>query len=148
MARLAIFQILEAVAEAKKTEDKIALLRQNDNGALRIVLKYALDPAIEWDLPPTDPPYTPCPFPAQELRLLSETRRLYLFIKGGNPNLTKMKRESLYIELLESVHPKDAEILNSAKTKKLPYKGITLKLIKQAFPDLIEEPAENESAGA
>lgn len=148
MARLGIFQILEKVAEAKKADEKIITLRQNDNGALRTLLKYAFDPNIEWDLPPTDPPYKPCPYPGQELRLMSEVRRLYLFVKGGNPNLTKMKREALYIELLESIDPKDAEILNAAKNKKLPYKGINLKLIKEAFPDLIEESKPNENAAS
>lgn len=144
MARLGIFQILNKVAEAAKAEDKIQILRENDSGALRTILKYALDPSIEWDLPPTDPPFKPCPYPAQELRLLSEVRRLYLFIKGGNPNLTKMKREALYIELLESIHPEDAMVLNCAKNKKLPHKTITAKIVKQTFPDLIEEKARNE----
>lgn len=142
--RLGIFQILEKVAAEKKNEDKVRVLREHDNGALRTVLKYAFDPAIEWDLPPTDPPYKPCEYPAQELRLMSETRRLYLFVKGGNPNLTKHKREALYIELLESIHPQDALVLNCAKNKKLPYKGINIKLIKEAFPDLIEEKTQNE----
>lgn len=143
--RLAIFQVLELVSKAKATKDKVTLLQQHDSVPLRTVLKYALDPAIEWDLPDTDPPYTPCPHPGQETRLISEARRLYLFIKGGNPNLSTIKRESLYIELLESIHPEDAVLLNAMKNKKLPYKGITLKTVNEAFPGLIEETKqENE----
>ena len=81
------------------------------------------------------------------MRLMSEARRLYLFIRGGNPNLTKIKREALYIELLESIHPEDAKLLISIKDKKIPYKGITLKIIKEAFPILIEDifPDEKQS---
>ena len=141
--RLGIFQILEQAAEQKSAADKIAILQQHQGAALYTILKYAYDPSIVWDLPEGKPPYKPCPFPAQEMRLFAEIRRLYLFIKGGNPNLTKLRRESLFIELLESVHPSDAEILVCIKDKKLPYKGITAKLVKEAFPGLIEEVPAN-----
>ena len=141
--RLGIFQVLEQASQLKSAEEKIQFLRNNNGPALQTVLRYALDPPIVWDLPAGDPPYKPCPYPAQEMRLMSETRRLYLFIKGGNPNLTKIKREALYIELLESVHPEDAKLLNSIKSKKIPYKGITAKLVKEAFPGLIAESVAN-----
>jgi len=145
--RLGIFQILEKAAGQKASADKIAVLHANAGPALYTILKYAYDPNIVWDLPEGIPPYKPCPFPAQEMRLMSEIRRLYLFIKGGNPNLTKLRRETLFIELLESVHPDDALVLISIKDKKLPYKGLTVKLIKEAFPGLIEElPANDEKA--
>lgn len=143
--KLGIFEVLKKTSEIKSVSEKILFLRQNDNGALRQLVKYALDPNIAWDLPNTDPPYKPCPYPGQEMRLMSEVRRLYLFIKGGNPNLTKLKRESLYIELLESVHPEDAILLNSCKNKKLPYKGLTAKLFNEAFPGLIEEKVGSEA---
>jgi hypothetical protein len=143
--RLGIFQVLEQASKLKGTEDKVLFLRANNSPALQTILKYALDPSIVWDLPTGAPPYKPCPYPAQEMRLMAETRRLYLFIKGGNPNLTKLKRESLYIELLESVHPEDANLLVAIKDKKIPYKGITNKLVKEAFPGLIAEPVTNEA---
>lgn len=137
--RLAIFQVIQQASEQSGTQSKVDFLRQHDSNPLRMVLKYALDPNIEWDLPDSDPPYKPCDYPGQETRLISEARRLYLFLKGGNPNLNKIKREALYIELLESIHPEDAKLLNAAKNKKIPYKGITAKLVNEAFPGLIEE---------
>lgn len=143
--RLGIFQVLEQASALKSTEEKINFLRANNSPALLLILKYALDPTIVWDLPEGAPPYKPCPYPAQEMRLMAESRRLYLFIKGGNPNLTKLKRESLYIELLESIHPDDAVLLNAAKDKKIPYKGITSKLVKETFPGLIVEQTVNET---
>jgi len=142
--RLGIFQILEQASSTKGTEEKINVLRQNASPALQQVLKYAFDPTIVWDLPEGAPPYKPCVYPAQEMRLFAEARRLYLFLKGGNPNLTKLKREALYIELLESIHPEDAKLLVEIKDKKIPYKGITLKLVKEAFPGLIEELKADE----
>lgn len=142
--RLGIFQILEETSKLKGNEEKINFLRTNSSPALQQILKYALDPSIVWDLPEGAPPFNPCIYPAQEMRLFAETRRLYLFLKGGNPNLTKLKREALYIELLESIHPEDAKLLVSIKDKKIPYKGINAKLIKEAFPGLIEELVPNE----
>lgn len=142
--RLGIFQILEKAAAFKNVEERIEVLHQNDSTALRTILKYAYDPQIVWDLPEGAPPYKPCPYPAQEMRLMSEIRRLYLFAKGGNPNLSKLRREALFIELLESIHPEDAKLLISIKDKKLPYKSLTAKVIKEAFPGLIEE--QNEEA--
>ena len=137
--RLALYQVLQTAAEQSGTQAKIDVLRQHDSHPLRMILKYALDPNIVWDLPEGDPPYKPCPHPGQDTRLISEARRLYLFLVGGNPNLKKIRREALYIELLESVHPEDAKLLNAAKSKKIPYKGITAKLVNEAFPGLIEE---------
>ena len=142
--RLGIFQVLEHASQLKSTEDKINFLRTNGSPALHQILKYAFDPSIVWDLPKGAPPYTPCIYPAQEMRLFAEARRLYLFLKGGNPNLSKLKREALYIEFLESIHPEDAKLLVDVKDKKIPYKGITAKLVKEAFPGLIEEQALNE----
>lgn len=145
--RLGIFQILEKAAEPKAVADRIAILHENNSGALQTILKYAFDPSIVWDLPEGSPPYKPCPFPAQEMRLFAEVRRLYLFIKGGNPNLSKLRRETLFIELLESIHPEDAKVLVSIKDKKLPYKTLNAKIIKEAFPGLIEELQVNEKTG-
>jgi len=137
--RLALFQVLQQTSEQSGAAAKVEFLRQHEGAPLKVLLKYALDPNIEWDLPDSEPPYKPCPYPGQETRLISEARRLYLFIKGGNPNLNKIKREALYIELLESIHPEDAKLLIAVKNKKIPYKGITIKLVNEAFPGLIEE---------
>lgn len=137
--KLGIAEILDKVSKASTKEEKIDLLRKNDSSAIRTVLKYALDPEIKWALPKGDPPYKVCQYLDQENMLYSEARRLYLFIEGGNPNLNKVKRETLFINLLESIAPADAKLLCSAKEKKIPYKGITIKLINEAYPGLINE---------
>jgi hypothetical protein len=61
---------------------------------------------------------------------------MYLFIEGGNPNLTKLKREMLFIQLLEGVHKDDANLLCHIKDKKLPFKTINNDIVKKAFPNL------------
>lgn len=139
MARkLPISVIIETAASFKKIEERVEFLRKHDSTALQTVLKYGLDPKIKWALPEGAPPYKKCEALDIEGMLYSEARRLYLFVEGGNQNLTKLKREMLYINMLESLHPKDAEILIAAKDKKLP-KGITIKVVNLAFPRLIED---------
>jgi len=88
-------------------------------------------------LPEGAPPYKPCEFLDQEGRLYTEARKLYLFIEGGNPNLNKVKREMLFIQLIESLDQRDAELLIAIKDKMLPYKNITEKIVRAAFPDLL-----------
>jgi hypothetical protein len=135
--RLGIAEVLNKVSEQKTKEKKIEVFRKNDSSALRTVLKYALDPAVKWALPPGTPPYKPAPYLDQQSMLYSEARRLYLFIEGGNPGLTPFKRESLFIGLIESIDPEDAKLLLAAKDKKLPVKGVTVAIVNEAFPGLI-----------
>ena len=69
--------------------------------------------------------------------LYQEARRLYLFLEGGNDNLTALRREQLFISFIESIDKEDAKLMLAAKDKKIPYKGITAKLVNTAFPGLI-----------
>lgn len=137
--KLGIAEILENASKLTKKQDKLDYLRNNYNPALGTILKYTFDPDIIWDLPPGEPPYKPSDYPDAHGMLYTEVRRLYLFVKGGNPNLTQLKRETLYIGLLESVHPSDAKLLVSIKDKKLPYKGLTENLIREAYPGLLTD---------
>lgn len=135
--RLGIAEVLKKVSEQKTKEEKIEMFRKNDSSAIRTILKYALDPTIKWALPPGTPPYKPAPYLDQQSMLYQEARRLYLFIEGGNPGLTPMKRETLFIGLIESIDPEDAKVVLAAKDKKLPVKGITAAIVNEAFPGLI-----------
>lgn len=134
--RKSIAWILNFTSKLPNSEEKIKCLRQNDNSAIRTVLKYCYDPAIEWVLPEGEPPYTPCEFPHQENMLYQEARRLYLFIKGGNNNLKPLKRETMFLDILQSVDPEDAKLLLSIKDKKMPYPGLDKTVVLAAFPNL------------
>lgn len=142
--RLGIAEILIKASKLTKNQEKIDFLRQHYSAPLGTVIKYALDPNIEFDLPEGAPPYKKNDLTGQETRLYSEVRKLYLFLKGCPKNLNKIKREALFIEMLENVDPNDAELLIAMKDKKLPYKGFTPKFIKEALPGLLEEKAVNE----
>ena len=137
--KLGIAEILEKVSKLKKKEERIEELRKHgDNRAMLQILQYALDPRIKWLLPEGVPPFKKNEYIDQESNLYTEVRRLYLFIEGGNPNLTTLKREMLFIGLLETIAPADAMLLCAAKDKKLPYKTITADIVNEAFPGLLE----------
>lgn len=140
--KLGIAEILKKAAAQPSRAEKIEFLQKHDVPAIRTLVKYALDPSIKWDLPEGKPPYKPTPYLDQENMLYSEMRRLYLFIEGGNPNLSKFKKETLFIQLLESITPDDAELLCAVKDKKIPYKGLTTKIFQEAYPGLIDEQVE------
>jgi hypothetical protein len=69
--------------------------------------------------------------------LRAQTKNFYHFVKGGNPGLSGMRRESMYINLLQSVHPLEAEILILVKDGNLEdsYK-ISKDLVSEAYSDI------------
>ena len=70
--------------------------------------------------------------------LRKEWTKLYNFVKGGNDQLNSLRRETMFIQILEGLHPLDAEILCLVKDKKLydKYK-ITKENVAEAYPDIV-----------
>jgi len=142
-----LYQILSDISELKSNKEKIEALRTNRFAeAFKCIFHYTYHSQVKWLLPEGKPPYKPCDLVDAEGRLLSELRKLYLFIEGGNPNLNQTRREFLFIQMLESIEPKDAELLVAMKDRKLPFKSINKKLVMQAFPDLALGPQEETEA--
>ena len=56
-----------------------------------------------------------------------------------NDELQDLKRESMWIELLESIPPKEAEMIDLVKDKKNPFKRITRELVDEAFPEVLSD---------
>lgn len=135
-----VYEILEKVSKIARNQDKINALRENDCFALRVVLQGAFDPAVQWLLPPGKPPYKVSELVDQQNVLYREARKITYFVKGFADDLPQVRRESMFIEFLESLDPKDADLICSIKEKKLPFKNITQAIVKEAFPDLIPEP--------
>ena len=133
--RLSIAEIVNKAPELKTEKERVEWLQKHDNPALRTVLKYTYDPTIEFLIPDTPPPWKKNDYIGVEGMLYSEARRLKIFIKGGGyDNLNKVKREQLFISLLEDVDNADAELLCKMITKK-PFKGITKSVAMAAFPE-------------
>ena len=136
--RLSISEILEKVSEFKKKGDKIEWLRSNDTGPLRSILRLTYDKEnVEFLLPSTPPPWKKNAHVGTEGMLYKETRRLRIFVKGGGyDNLNQVKRESLFISLLEDVDNNDADLLANHVISQKPIKGLTEKTLIEAFPDI------------
>jgi hypothetical protein len=67
-----------------------------------------------------------------------EFKHFYHFIKGGNDAINSIRRESMFINILEGLHPLEAEILILVKDKKLDTKyKITKEIVSQAYPSII-----------
>jgi len=130
-------EILDKVAKAKTKDKKVGLLREHNSPSLRMILKASFDPSIKWQLPEGDVPYTTndAPEGTEHTILASEAKKLYHYIVGGNPQLAQNKREMMFVQLLEGLHPDEADLLVSAKDKSLhrKYKGLSLNVVKTAF---------------
>ena len=123
--------IPEILAEINKDPKKI--FDYKDDAAMDLVFKYAFHPNGKMLLPEGDPPYRPDPAPIgmSPAILTQELRRFYVFCKK---DLKPVKREQLFISLLESIHPTEAEVVIAIKDQALhkKYKKITRKLVEQA----------------
>ena len=130
-------EILTKINNAKDKPKKIEVLRQYDTPGMRMILKGAFDPKIEWDLPEGTPPYIANEAPAgtEHTFLEVEAKRLYNFAKGGNDQLNKIRKETLFIQMLEGLHASEAKVLIDVKNKSLnkTYKGLTSEMVKEAF---------------
>ena len=135
--KLGIAEVLKMVSEAKTNDKKIELLRKHDCVPIRVVLKCALDPEIEWLLPKGKVPYTPCELPDLEGVLYSDIRKLLIFTRSGEyDNLARNRREMLFIEFMEGLAPLDAMLIEQVKDKTLPW-DISPQIISEAYPGLL-----------
>ena len=132
-----VSEIFTKINNAKDKPKKIEVLKQYDSAAIRQLLKGAFDPNIEWDLPPGVPPFmeNDAPIGTEHTSLENETKRLWHFVKGADPKLNKLRKETLFIQILEGLHKDEAQVLIDVKNKSLnkTYKGLTAEMVKEAF---------------
>lgn len=133
------FEILEKISKAETKAEKIKLLQeQNNNWALKDLLRGTFDDAVQWLLPTGPVPYTPAEASSHPSNWTQHNSKLAYFVKGGRgEKMSTIKREKMFLDILESVHPRDAELLAGMINKKLPIKGVTKSLVKEAYPNFI-----------
>lgn len=138
--RLLISEVLRKVSNAKTKEEKAKLLNKHNSQALRSLLIWNFDESVISMLPEGEVPYTPndAPVGTDHTRLEQEYRGLYRFVKGGADKLPNLKRESMFVQLLEGLSAEEAELLVLVKDKKLTskYKRITRSTVAEAFPNI------------
>ena len=102
-------------------------------------LIWNFDPTAISVLPEGHVPYkeNEVPVGTDHTSLRREWKNLYHFVKGGNDRLSAIRRETMFIQLLEGLHPEEAKIICLVKDKNLEseYK-ITYDMVVQAYPDI------------
>ncbi len=138
MAKLIHEVIVEAGKKRSKAE-KVECLKQNESWALKDILRGTYDDAVQWLVPEGAPPYTPNKEESTPSNLIRQnTQFKYLVDSRDARNVLKAKRENIYIRLLESIHPLDAEIVINMVSKK-SIKGISKSVVQEAYPGLIQK---------
>ena len=139
---LSIAEILKLVNDATSRQARVDLLKFYNCKPLRSILKGTFDPKIEFALPKTRPPFRAddAPEGITPSTLYRETRKFqYLTV---NSNVNQMKREQIFITILESVHATEAELVLQMIEKKSQINGLTPRLVLEAIPELFEMPPE------
>ena len=134
-----VHEVLELVDSQRTKAKKIQILQEYADDALKAILIWNFDPTAISVLPEGPVPYkeNEVPVGTDHTSLRREWKNLYHFLKGGNDTLSTMRRETMFIQLLEGLHPEEAKIICLVKDKDLEsrYK-ITYDMVQQAYPDI------------
>ena len=137
-----IYEILDEFSSKKTKQERIQVLRDNASYHFLTVLKYTFDPSIQFYVNKFPDRYIkPDTFPGLRYAgIESEIRRTYLFIKGNETadKLTTEKREQLLLQLIEAFEPREAEVFINMMKKNLKVPFLTLTLVQEAFPTLLQ----------
>ena len=132
-------EILQKVSSAKTKAEKVDILQEYNNDGLRAVLIINFDESLKFLLPEGEVPFTANDAPAgtDHTRLDHEYRGLYRYFKGGDSSIKSMKREQLFVQLLEGLYKDEAEMLVLACNKDLQSKyRVTKQAVSEAFPSI------------
>ena len=145
-----ISEVLTKAGELKTKKEKITYLRANNSLPLRAILKGSFDSSVEFNLPKGEPPYRKdgAPKGFEPSNLYKVQRRFKYFSKGGQGDrMPQVRREKMFIDCLESLHPDEAQVLLDMKNQKLggKYSGITAKLVSEIWPTLLVKPLAGPS---
>ena len=130
-----ISEILQKAHNAKTKAEKVKILQENNSQALRSLFIWNFDESVQSVVPEGDVPYTPNDAPGPDLaetQLRFEYRKFKYFVTNEVPQL---KRETMWIELLEGIPAKEAELLDLVRKGENPFKNISKEIVKKAFPD-------------
>lgn len=160
-----VFEILELASKQRSNAKKVEVLKTYEHDSLKAVFIWNFDESVVSLLPPGEVPYGNADEQSvysgtlsdnlrkeayggesatgQDLdgrgrtSLRKEWQNLYHYIKGGNDSLTTIRREMMFINLLQGLHPKESEVLILTKDKNLTDKyKISFENVKEAYPDI------------
>ncbi len=160
-----VFEVLELASKQRTNAKKVEVLKTYEHDSLKAIFIWNFDETVISLLPDGEVPYGNVDDQSvysgtlsqnlsreavggesatgQDLdgrgktSLRREYQNLYHYIKGGNDSLTTIRREMMFINLLQGLHPKEAEVLIFTKDKKLTDKyKISFDNVKEAYPDI------------
>jgi hypothetical protein len=162
-----VFEILNVVTKQRSNAKKIEALKKFEHPCLKAIFIWNFDESLQSALPAGDVPYAAVDEMDSFKGTLSEKiadavekmgelgsnslgsqdqgrssirkeyTKFYNFVKGGNDGLSSLRRETMFINLLQGLHPLEAEIVVLTKDKKLDTKyKITKEIIAEAYPDI------------
>jgi hypothetical protein len=134
-----IHEILELASKQRSKAKKIEILQEYASDSLKSIFIWNFDETVISLLPQGDVPYkeNEVPVGTDHTSLRREYKNLYHFVKGGNDSLSGLRRETMFIQVLEGLHPEEAKILCLTKDKQLQSKyKITYDIVKEAYPDI------------
>ena len=158
------FEVFSVVSKQRSNAKKVEALQKFEHDSLKAIFIWNFDDSVISLLPPGEVPYssleeeqntsgtltTRINQQSDTMRhnqttnanqghttLRREWTKLYNFIKGGNDSLNGLRRETMFIQILQGLHPLDAEILCLVKDKKLQSKyRISRENVEEAYPDI------------
>jgi hypothetical protein len=137
VSKMNIPELLKHVSELP-AKDRAPALKAISNliPTLKTILLYTYHKNVKFELPEGVPPYRQMETPENmgHNRLPKEIRKFQYFLPNNGLNV--VRRERIFIDLLESLDPEEAKLVLMIKDKKITYKGITRKLVEEALPDL------------
>ena len=160
-----VFEILELASSQKTAAKKVEVLKKYEHDSLKSIFIWNFDSTVLSLIPEGEVPYGNADEQSVYSGTLSENlsreasggesatgqdlnargktslrreyQNLYHYVKGGNDSLSKIRREMMFINLLQGLHPKEAEVLIFTKDKRLTDKyKITFENVKEAYPDI------------
>ena len=134
-----IHEILELVNEQRTKAKKIEILKEYETDALKSIFIWNFDETVISMIPEGHVPYkeNEVPVGTDHTSLRREHTQLYHFVKGGNDKLSSLRRETMFIQMLEGLHPKEAEIICLVKDKQLQTKyKVTQEIVAAAYTDI------------
>ena len=158
------FEVFSVVSKQRSNAKKVEALQKFEHDSLKAIFIWNFDDSVISLLPPGEVPYSSLEEEQNTTGTLTtrinqqsdtmrhnqttnanqghttlrrEWTKLYNFIKGGNDSLNGLRRETMFIQILQGHHPLDAEILCLTKDKKLQSKyRISRENVEEAYPDI------------
>ena len=162
-----VFEILDVISKQRSNAKKVEALRKYEHPCLKAIFIWNFDESVISAIPPGDVPYAGLDeqhsFSGTVSEKISdavskmneigsnslgsqdqgrssirkEYQKFYNFVRGGNDGLSSLRRETMFINILQGLHPLEAEILILVKDKKLQTKyKITKENISEAYSDI------------